>query len=424
MPATIIIGTQWGDEGKAKVIDFLANDMDIVVRYQGGANAGHTVKVDGKTYVFHLIPSGILYPNVICVLGGGMAIDPEAFFEELGELESKGIQYEDRLRISDNAHILLEHHSLMDRKIEERSSADNKIGTTKRGIGMCYADKVDRIGIRVGDLYSKSFYEIRLPHIVQKKSEILEKVYNLEPLDLKKVTEHLQSVGERMKKFVVNGSYYLNMELSSEKRVLLEGAQGTMLDLDHGTYPFVTSSNPTTGGAIAGTGVNFRHINDVIGITKAYTTRVGEGPFPTEVFGDEAEHLRKVGGEYGATTGRPRRVGWLDVEVIRHAARVNGLNGLVLTKLDVLDEYDSIKIGVGYELNKTRINHFPASEYDKIEVIYDEFPGWKEPITECRNFLDLPKNARKYVQAIEKFAGVPIRWISVGPGRESTIVRK
>ena len=423
MPATIIIGTQWGDEGKAKVIDFLANEMDIVVRYQGGANAGHTVKVDGETYIFHLIPSGILYPDVICVLGGGMAIDPDAFFKELGELESRGIQYEDRLRISDNAHILLEHHGFIDQKMEERSG-DQKIGTTKRGIGMCYADKVDRIGIRVADLYSESFYEVRLPHIVQKKSEVLTKVYDLEPIDLKKITEYLKGVGEKMKKFVVNGSYYLNMELSSGKRVLLEGAQGTMLDLDHGTYPFVTSSNPTTGGAITGSGISFRHIDDVIGITKAYTTRVGEGPFPTEMFDTEAEDLRKVGGEYGATTGRPRRVGWLDVEVIRHAARVNGLSGLVLTKLDVLDGYDSIKIGVGYELNKTRINHFPASEYDKIEVIYEELPGWNEPITECRNFLDLPKNARKYIQAIEKFAGVPIRWISVGPGRENTIVKK
>lgn len=423
MPASIIIGTQWGDEGKAKVIDYLAQDVDIVVRYQGGANAGHTVKVDGEEYIFHLIPSGILYPKVYCVLGGGMVIDPEAFFAELKTIEARGVSYEGRLRIADNAHILLPHHALVDHQNEESSGAQ-KIGTTKRGIGTCYADKVARMGIRMADLFSEHFYENRLPHLVAQKNKILTGVYSVEPVDVKKTEEYLRELGSRMKKYLVNVSYYLNMELASGKKVLLEGAQGTMLDLDHGTYPYVTSSNPTTGGALAGSGINFRHIGDVIGITKAYTTRVGEGPFPTEIHGDEAEKLREFGKEYGATTGRPRRVGWLDVEVIRHAVRVNGLSGIALTKLDILDKYDTIRVGVGYELAGKRISYFPSSEYEKIEVIYEEFPGWKEDISDCRNFQDLPKNARKYIQALEKFCGVPIQWISVGPGREKTIVKK
>ncbi|MDH4201207.1 MAG: adenylosuccinate synthase [Spirochaetia bacterium] len=423
MPATLIIGTQWGDEGKAKVIDYLSHNIDIVVRYQGGANAGHTVKVNGDTYVFHLIPSGILYPDVICVLGGGMVIDPDAFLSELDALEKRGIQYKDRLRVADNAHILLPHQKLIDSKSEE-SSGNNKIGTTKRGIGVCYSDKVGRTGIRVADLYSENFYKNRLPYLVQHNNTILKKIYEVPELEIQEVTKYLRTTADKLRRYLVNVSYYLNMELASGKKIMLEGAQGTMLDLDFGTYPYVTSSNPTTGGAITGSGINFQYIENVIGITKAYVTRVGEGAFPTELFGDEAEHLRKIGNEYGATTGRPRRVGWFDVEVIRHAARVNGLHSIAMTKLDVLDSYDTIKVAVGYELSGKRISYFPSSDYENIKVLYEEFPGWKEPVHECKNFGDLPKNARRYIQAIEKFCGVPIRLISVGPSRESTILKK
>jgi len=423
MPATIIIGTQWGDEGKAKVIDYLSSEMDIVVRYQGGANAGHTVKVGDQKYVFHLIPSGILYPNVICVLGGGMVIDPQAFFTELETLKSRGIEFESRLRVADNAHILLPYHSLMDQHSEEKEGG-LKIGTTKRGIGFCYADKVSRWGIRIADLYSDNFYKDRLPKLIEHNRIKMEKLYELNPSPLAQITTELKEVAEKLRPYIVNVSYYLNMELGSGKKVLLEGAQGTMLDLDHGTYPFVTSSNPTTGGAIIGSGISFQHIKDVIGITKAYATRVGEGPFPTELFDEEAEKMREIGAEYGATTGRPRRVGWFDVEVIRHAVRVNGLNSIALTKLDILDSYSTIRVGVGYELKGKRINYFPSSEYEDIRVLYEEYPGWNEPIHECTEFEDLPKNARKLIESLEKFCGVPIKWISVGPGREHTIFRK
>jgi adenylosuccinate synthase len=423
MPAQLIIGTQWGDEGKAKVIDYLSNDVDIVVRYQGGANAGHTVKVDGETYVFHLIPSGILYPDVICVLGSGMVIDPDALFKELDSLEKRGIQYTERLRIADNVHVLLPHHKIIDQKSEE-SSGDQKIGTTKRGIGVCYSDKVSRVGIRLADLYSDGFYKNRLPYLIQNKNQTLEKIYNEPALDIASVESYLKDVARKLQKYLVNVSYYLNAELASGKKIMLEGAQGTMLDLDHGTYPFVTSSNPTTGGAIMGSGINFQFIENVIGITKAYVTRVGEGPFPTELFGEEAEKMRKLGNEYGATTGRPRRVGWFDVEVIRHAARINGLHSIVLTKLDILDSYETIKVGVGYELKGKRVNYFPSSDYENIRVLYEEYPGWNEPIVNFKSFAELPKNARKYIQALEKFCGIPIRWVSVGPSRESTIVKK
>lgn len=420
MAVNLIVGTQWGDEGKAKIIDFLSEKTDIIVRYQGGANAGHTVKVAEETYIFHLIPSGILYPNTICVLGGGMVIDPEAFFSELEDLQKKGIQTKDRLHIADNAHLLLPYHRLLD-GLKEDSLGQNKIGTTRRGIGICYGDKVNRDGIRVGDIFSESFYTNRLPLIVQEKNKILKKIYGQEELDIKELSSYLKDLAERLKTYIINVPYYLNLELDSQKRVLLEGAQATMLDLDHGTYPYVTSSNPTTGGALVGSGVGFQHLKEVIGITKAYATRVGEGPFPTELHGDEAEQMRKYGNEYGASTGRPRRTGWFDVEVLRHAVRVNGLTAVALTKLDILDNYDTIKVGVGYELNGKRIDYVPSYDYDKVTVIYEEFAGWKEPIHDYRKFNDLPRNARNYILALEKFIGVPIRWISVGAGRQATI---
>lgn len=420
MAVNLIVGTQWGDEGKAKVIDFLSQKTDVIVRYQGGANAGHTVKVGDETYVFHLIPSGILYPNTICVLAGGMVIDPEAFFNELSQIEKRGIQTEGRLRIADNAHLLLPYHGLLD-GLKEDSLGKNKIGTTRRGIGVCYGDKVNRVGIRVGDLFSQSFYQNRLPLIVQERNKVLSKIYGEEKIDLQELTSYLQDLSTRLKKYVVNVPYYLNLNLTSNKRILLEGAQGTMLDLDHGTYPYVTSSNPTTGGALTGSGISYQHLQEVIGITKAYATRVGEGPFPTELHGEEAETMRRYGNEYGASTGRPRRTGWFDVEVLRHAVRINGLTAVALTKLDILDNYDIIKVSVGYEWEGKRIDYVPSYDYDKVKPIYQEFLGWKQSIENCRTFDELPANAKSYIKALEKFIGVPIRWISVGPGREATI---
>ncbi len=423
MGVNLIVGTQWGDEGKAKVIDYLSGNTEIIVRYQGGANAGHTVEVNGKKYVFHLIPSGVLYPETICVLGGGMVIDPEALFEEIENLESQGISARDRIRIADNAHLLLPYHKRIDIKREEIPDGQ-VIGTTRRGIGVCYGDKVNRWGIRMGDLLCEDFYRERLPKILSFKSRVLANVYGEEPIDAAETEKYLRSLAEKLKGFLVNSSYYLNMEISSGKNVLLEGAQGTMLDLDFGTYPYVTSSNPTTGGALTGSGVSFQNLQEVIGITKAYVTRVGEGPFPTEIHGEEAEHLRKVGNEYGSTTGRPRRVGWFDVEVVRHSARINGLTSIALTKLDVLGGYDTIRVAVGYEQEGKRISYFPTYNIGKVTPIYEDFPGWKEDISGVRSFNDLPKNARRFVQSLEKFIGVPVRWISVGPGRDSTIKLK
>ncbi len=420
MPVTLIVGTQWGDEGKAKIIDALAEKTDIVVRYQGGANAGHTVKVGGETYIFHLIPSGILYENTICVLGGGMVIDPTALFKELDELKERGIEAEDRIRIADNAHLLLPYHRVLDEKREE-SLGDQKIGTTKRGIGICYGDKVNRMGIRMSDLMIDEFYEERLPTLVSRTNTMLEKIYNAEPIDLKETADYLRQVRDRVKDKLINAPYYLNLELAAGRRILLEGAQGAMLDLDFGTYPYVTSSNPTTGGALIGSGISFGYLKEVIGITKAYTTRVGEGPFPTELFGEEGEKLRSQGNEYGATTGRPRRCGWFDVEAVRHAARVNGLTGIALTKLDVLDGYDRIKVAIGYEVDGKRLSYFPSYCKKDIKILYEEFPGWKEDISGARKVKDLPKNARRYIDAISKFCGIPVKWLSVGPGRDALI---
>jgi adenylosuccinate synthase len=423
MPATLIVGTQWGDEGKAKVIDYLAKETDIVVRYQGGANAGHTVKVGEDKYIFRLIPSGILYPKTICVLGGGMVIDPDAMFEEIAELEAKGIEPAGRLRIADNAHLLMPYHKEIDVRSEEASGA-HKIGTTKRGIGACYSDKVNRQGIRIGMLYNDEFFVSILPRLIEQKNRLLTRMYDAPPVDLAVMKDKLLNLRERLRDMVVNAPYYLNMELASGKRVLLEGAQGTMLDLDFGTYPYVTSSNPTTGGALTGSGVSFQYLKSVIGIAKAYSTRVGEGPYPTECFGEEGEILRKAGNEFGSVTGRPRRCGWFDAEVVRHAARINGLTSLALTKIDVLDSFKTIKVATGYELDGKRIDYFPSCNVANVKVIYEEFPGWNEPTSHVTKLKNLPKNARRYIEAIAKFCGVPIAWVSVGPGRENTIAIK
>ncbi len=416
----LVLGTQWGDEGKAKVVDYMAEKTDIVIRYQGGANAGHTVKVDGKEYVFHLIPSGILYPKIICILGGGMVIDADAFFSEIETLNNQGIVTKDRIRVADNAHLLLPYHSLVDAK-SEGSNQKLMIGTTKKGIGSCYSDKINRFGIRLGDLLDSKFYENRLPALIEQKNILLKNIYNLDPIDLQKMIQYLKGTAEKFEPFLVNVSYYLNLEILAGCNLLLEGAQGTMLDVDHGTYPYVTSSNPTTGGALIGSGIQHQYLSQVIGITKAYATRVGEGPFPTEAIDKDGEKIREVGKEYGATTGRPRRCGWFDVEIIRHSARINGLSSMVLTKLDVFDNFDSIKVCIGYEWQGNRIDHFPSYAQDQIKPIYETIPGWRESIRHCRKWRDLPKKAQKYVKTIEKFCGTPIKWVSVGPSREETI---
>lgn len=421
MSAALVVGTQWGDEGKAKVIDYLSAEIDFIVRYQGGANAGHTVVVDGETYIFHLIPSGILYPNAICVIGNGVVLDPVAFTEEMEALRKRKIEPSGRIVISDACHVVLPLHKVIDAH-RENSAGSKKIGTTKRGIGICYGDKTMRIGLRIGDLLQADRLRERLSHILEIKNRELKNLYGLPEEQMGPLFDMLSKFGENVRGMVKNTSLYLNENLSKGKTVLLEGAQGTGLDIDFGTYPYVTSSNTTTGGAIAGSGIDFRHLKRVTGISKAYVSRVGEGPFPTELHGDAGDHLRKLGNEFGATTGRPRRCGWFDVELVRHAARVNGLTEIALTKIDVLSDYDTIKVGVGYKRAGERLPAFPTDgNLDNIEVIYEDLPGWKKPIGHVLKFADLPKECASYIKRLEELAQVPIKLVSVGPGREHTI---
>ncbi|MBE7437617.1 MAG: adenylosuccinate synthase [Spirochaetales bacterium] len=420
MSAKLIVGTQWGDEGKAKIIDYLSGQIHIVVRYQGGANAGHTVKVAGKKYVFHLIPSGILYQDVSCVIGNGVVLDPQAFQQEIEELRKENIETEGRILISDCAHILLDYHRTIDEH-RETSAGDKKIGTTRRGIGSCYADRVNRIGIRAGDLLDEHTLKQRLEHVLEIKNRELERIYGQPCCEVNRVLDGLMSFRDRFQKYIINTSFFLNESLKAGKSVLLEGAQGTMLDIDFGTYPYVTSSNPTTGGAISGSGIDFRYLDQVIGIAKAYVTRVGEGPFPTELEAARAEELRELGGEYGATTGRPRRCGWFDVEVVRHAARVNGLTSIALTKIDVLSAYDRIPVAVAYKSGGERLPALPSAGLTNIEVEYEYMPGWKTDISHARSLADLPRECRNYIDKLAEWTDVPISIVSVGPGREATI---
>lgn len=419
MSAHLVVGTQWGDEGKAKVIDFLSEKIDIITRYQGGANAGHTVSVKGEEYIFHLIPSGILYENTICVIGNGVVLDPASFLEEMDGLKKRGIDALHRTILSDSCHLVLPFHKLIDAH-REGLAGDNKIGTTKRGIGMCYADKMMRIGLRLGDIMEDNLKD-RLSHILEVKNAELKNLYNLPEVEIGPIYDDLMAFKNRIGGIVKNTSLYLNEELKKGKRVLLEGAQGTALDIDFGTYPYVTSSNPTTGGAITGTGISFQHLKQVTGICKAYVTRVGEGPFPTELFGEEGETLRKYGREYGATTGRPRRTGWFDTELVKHSARVNGLTDIALTKLDILSEYDEIPVCTGYEINGNKAEGFPSHGLEKVKPVYEKLPGWKSDISKARTLNDLPKNCRSYIDRLTELTEVPISLISVGPGREDTI---
>lgn len=425
MKTVAVVGSQWGDEGKGKVIDFLATQADVVVRGQGGNNAGHTLVVDGKKFALRLIPSGILNPNTINVIGNGIVFDPKGFFEEIEMLQSNGISTKN-IKISDRAHIVFPYHKELDGLAEE-ARGDNKIGTTKKGIGPCYMDKTERSGIRVCDLMNKEVFAKKLKLQIEAKNKIVTGVYEKQAMfDFDEIYNEFLVYAEKMKPYVADTTVIVYDAIKANKKVLFEGAQGTLLDLDLGTYPFVTSSHPTSGGFAVGAGVGPNMIKDVVGIVKAYTTRVGEGPFVTELFDETGERIRTQGHEFGTVTGRARRCGWFDAVIVKYAARVNGLTSISFMLLDVLTGFDKIKICTAYKMGDEIINNFPASLEDlaKCEPVYEELDGWNEDITKVEKFEDLPENAKKYVARIEELIGVDIDLVSVGPNRTQTIIRK
>ena len=425
MKTVAVVGSQWGDEGKGKVIDFLATQADVVVRGQGGNNAGHTLVVDGKKFALRLIPSGILNPNTINVIGNGIVFDPKGFFEEIEMLESNGISTKN-IKISDRAHIVFPYHKELDGLAEE-ARGDNKIGTTKKGIGPCYMDKTERSGIRVCDLMDKEIFAKKLKLQVDAKNKLVTGVYGKEAMfDFDEIYNEFIVYAEKMRPYVEDTTVIVYDAIKANKKVLFEGAQGTLLDLDLGTYPFVTSSHPTSGGFAVGAGVGPNMIKDVVGIVKAYTTRVGEGPFVTELFDETGERIRTQGREFGTVTGRARRCGWFDAVIVKYAARVNGLTSISFMLLDVLTGFDKIKICTAYKMGDKIINNFPASLEDlaKCEPVYEELDGWNEDLTSIEKFEDLPENAKKYIARIEELIGVNIDLVSVGPNRAQTIIRK
>jgi len=420
MNVTILVGSQWGDEGKGKIVDILSDRYDIVARYQGGANAGHTVIIGDKKFILHLIPSGILRENIICVIGNGVVIDPKALLDEIKILEDSGINIKGRLLISQNAHLIMPYHKILDSISESGSS---KIGTTGRGIGPCYIDKFARKGIKIVDLLDKNILEEKIKCNLEEKNNILSKIYNHDELNVQEIIDEYLEFDKSIDQYIIDVPSYLNQAISDEKSILLEGAQGTMLDIDHGTYPFVTSSHPTSGGACTGTGIPPTKITSIIGIVKAYTTRVGLGPFPTELLGNEGEKLREEGAEYGATTGRPRRCGWFDAYLLNYSRQINGIERAAITKLDVLSYLDEIKICVGYEINGKKMKTFPSdlNQMFKAKPIYEAVPGWKEDISQAKYFDDLPNAAQDYLSFISQKSGFEISMISVGPRRDQTI---
>jgi len=431
MTSLVVIGAQWGDEGKAKIVDLLAEKADCVARYQGGNNAGHTVTANGKKYKFHLIPSGILYAGKKCFIGNGTVIDPKALLAEMKALENEGIDLSN-LRISALAHVTMPYHIQID-AAQEEAKGENKIGTTVRGIGPTYADKISRVGIRIKDLIDEDLLEARLAAVLPEKNLILTKLYNRDPLVLETILQEYIEYGKALKPYVTDVSLALFETAKEEKNILFEGAQGTLLDIDHGTYPYVTSSNPSAGGATFGTGVGPLAINSVVGVTKAFTTRVGEGPFPTQVEGEEAKILVAEGtpwAEFGTTTGRARKVGWLDLVLLKLAVRVNSISSLALTKLDVLDDLEKILICVAYQNKETKeiYSDFPLNEdLNNVVPVYKEFPGWKNEASRCRDARkkqDLPLNAIDYLNFIEESLGVSVDIIGVGPARDEIIVNK
>lgn len=423
MPAVVVLGAQWGDEGKGKATDQLGSRVDHVVKFNGGNNAGHTVVIDGEKYALHLLPSGILSPGVVPVIGNGVVIDLEVLFREIDALEARGVDTS-KLLVSSSAHIIAGYNRTLD-KVTERFLGKRRIGTTGRGIGPTYADKISRVGIRVQDLFDENILRQKVEGALDQKNHLLVKVYNRRAITVDETVAELLAYAERLRPMVTDTSLVLNQALDAGRTVLFEAGQATMLDVDHGTYPFVTSSSATAGGACTGSGVGPTRIDRVVGVIKAYTTRVGEGPFPTELLDDAGEFLRKTGGEYGTTTGRPRRCGWYDAVVARYAGRVNGLTDLVVTKLDVLTGLEKVPVCVAYDVNGVRHDEMPVdqSDFHHAVPVYEELDGWWEDISECRTFEELPANAQRYVLALEEMSGTRISGIGVGPGREATIVR-
>ncbi len=421
MPAIVLLGAQWGDEGKGKATDLLGDKVKYVVRYQGGNNAGHTVVIGNDKYALHLLPSGILTPSCIPVIGNGVVIDPAVLLEEIRGLNERGVDTS-KLKISTNAHLITPYHRTID-KVSERFLGKSKIGTTGRGIGPAYADKINRIGIRIQDLFDPSILRQKLEGALRDKNQVLIKVFNRKGIEVDDVLAEYLEYAEILKPYVTDTSLLLNQALDKGEVVLLEGSQGTLLDVDHGTYPFVTSSNPTAGGASTGSGIGPTKISRVIGIVKAYTTRVGSGPFPTELFDEDGEKLRSIGGEFGTTTGRSRRTGWYDALIARYAVRINGLTDFFLTKLDVLTGWEKIPVCVAYEIDGKRVEELPSSQTDfhHAKPIYEYLPGWSEDISGAKELKDLPTNARAYVKYLEEISGAPMSAIGVGPGRDQTI---
>lgn len=422
MAGIVVVGSQWGDEGKGKITNFLAQDADVIVRYQGGDNAGHTIVFNGQKFELRSIPSGIFDDDKIAVIGNGFVLNPQSVLEELAYLNSQGVGT-DNLRISDRAQVLFSYHKLID-VLQEEAKGDDKIGTTGNGIGPAYTDKYARIGIRVCDLLDREVLTKRLHAVVAQKNELLTKIYNHAPLDADALIEEYYAYGQQLKQYVTDTAYLVDEAFRAGKKVLFEGAQGVMLDVDHGTYPYVTSSNPIAGGVTTGVGVGPTNITDVVGVVKAYTSRVGEGPFPTELLNETGDHIREVGHEYGVVTGRPRRIGWFDSVVMRHSARVSGLTKLSVNCIDVLTGIETLKIATAYELDGKEIKYYPASfkDLERVTPIYEELPGWTEDITKVTKLEDLPENARNYLKRIEELVGVELATFAVGPDRDQTNV--
>lgn len=420
MASVVVVGTQWGDEGKGKITDYLSEKAEVVARYQGGNNAGHTIVFKDKKYKLHLIPSGIFYEDKLCVIGNGMVIDPKALVEELNYVKEQGFSTAN-LRISNRAHVILPYHIRLD-LVEEESKGSNKIGTTGKGIGPAYMDKAARVGIRIADLLEPEEFKVKLTRNLEEKNRIFERVYEVEGFTLEQIYREYMEYAEILRPYVEDTSVTLNDALDNGKRVLFEGAQGVMLDIDQGTYPFVTSSNPIAGGVCIGSGVGPSKIQRVVGVAKAYTTRVGDGPFPTELNNDIGNHIREVGNEYGTTTGRARRVGWFDSVVVRHARRVSGITDLSLNSIDVLTGIESLKICTAYEYKGKLIDEYPASLRVLADCtpVYEELPGWTEDITKVTSLDDLPLNARHYIERVSQLTGIPLSIFSVGPDRDQT----
>ncbi|MEN6295708.1 MAG: adenylosuccinate synthase [Chloroherpetonaceae bacterium] len=424
MPVTVILGTQWGDEGKGKIVDLLSDKYDIVARYQGGANAGHTVVINGKKFILHLIPSGILHPNTVCIIGNGTVIDPDALISEINTLEQEGIKVRDRLLISHKAHLIMPYHKLLD-TISESTLSQKAIGTTGRGIGPAYIDKFTRVGIRIVDLLNLDTFTEKLRFNINEKNNLLRKLYQTNELNIDEIIHKYLEFDKIIDPYIKDTTTYLNQAIADGKSILAEGAQGAMLDVDHGTYPFVTSSNPTVGGACTGLGIPPTSINRIIGVVKAYSTRVGNGPFPTEQFDENGEQLRKIGDEFGSTTGRPRRCGWLDLFALKYSAMINGFKEIALTKIDVLENFETIKVCTGYNYQGKELKNFPADNQtlENVECQYTDLPSWGPVAKNISKYADLPSAMKQYIEFIEDYLGSKICLISTGPGRDEVIYK-